>query len=675
LRFQQKQKNIYMFLSKVKNISLLLIGLLIYSFGFSQVTESDSEDETLDKGIQILKKYFYGGNNWHVAQPSVKNDVRGLINFINDEPVDSIIKHLNISFYSEENYVIRLPEDVSDSLSVPGYYPNNYVERDIENIRIYLQKIYKKKKIVVPVDMISNLEQRINLIPKGQGIQLFVDSVYTIPESLQIPDVIPNSLLNSPADFKELIRKDSIRNKYIEQKRLAFNDSITSVYIDSVITNIRKQQFKEDFDFRIKNLTDSVKVNNYQVLKLYNDLVVSAVNDSISAVLQSLSEYADFIDTTHISIVNLVGDSTDIYFKKGNTRFERVWLKNEQNDSLSILVKNTGKRSVQMLIDDGVTISRYKPKETKTFDFKTLEKNISNFTKVGNIYKIETPWRIGGVGSVGFTQTYLQHWKKGGQSAIASLLVLKGFANYSRADGKIKWENSAEIRNGWIRPGGEDSKIQKNDDKFELISRYSISAFKKWYYSAEFNFETQFFKGFHYPREDHPNPISAFLAPSKTYIKLGLEYKPNKNFSMLLSPFTMKNVYVRDTVLIDQTKFGVAPSRKSFWESGLNADLRFKTNITDDISYQTKYKMFINYKEPFRKYDVNWENLFIMRLNDYFNIRLLVHFIYDDDVLFPIYNDNDVQIGEEPKLQIKELMTIGFAYKINRKVTRSKRIR
>ncbi len=664
-----------MFSGKAKYIILLIVSLLVSSFGYSQVSDSVRIDKTLDKGIQILKKYFYEGNSWHVAQPSVKNDVHGLINFIEDEPVDSIIKNLNNSFSRNENYVIRLPENVPDSLSVPGYYSNNYVERDIENIGISLQKFYRNKKIVVPAEMISNMDERLSLIPKGEGIQLFVDSAYSIPEHLQIPDVIPDSLLNSPEDFKELLRKDSIRNRYIEQKRLVYNDSITSVYIDSVITNIRKQQFEADFNFRIKNLTDSVKVNNYQLLKDYNDLVVTAVNDSIFAVLKSLSEYADFIDTTHISILNLTGDSTDIYFQKGNERFERVWLKNEQKDSLSILVKNTGKRSMQMLIDDGVTFSHYKPKETKTFDFTTLDKNFGDFTKVGNSYEIETPWRIGGVGALGFTQTYLQNWKKGGQSAIASLMVLKGFANYSRADGKIKWENSVEIRNGWIRPGGKDSETQKNDDKFEFTSRYSISAFKKWYYSAEFNFETQFFKGYKYPTEDHPDPISAFMAPSRTYIKLGLEYKPNKDFSMLFAPLSLKNIYVRDTVLIDQTKFGVAPNRKSFWEPGINADLRFKTNITDDISYQTKYRMFIDYKKPFSNLDINWENLFIVRLNDYFNIRLMVHFIYDDDVLFPMYDENDVQIGEEPKLQIKELMTIGFAYKINRKVMKSKRIR
>ena len=85
--------------------------------------------------------------------------------------------------------------------------------------------------------------------------------------------------------------------------------------------------------------------------------------------------------------------------------------------------------------------------------------------------------------------------------------------------------------------------------------------------------------------------------------------------------------------------------------------------------------MFINYKQPFKKFDINWENLFVMRLNDYINMRLLVHLIYDDDVLFPVYDANNVKTGEAPKLQIKQLITVGFSYKINRQVMRTKRVR
>jgi hypothetical protein len=127
---------------------------------------------------------------------------------------------------------------------------------------------------------------------------------------------------------------------------------------------------------------------------------------------------------------------------------------------------------------------------------------------------------------VGFTQTYLSNWKKGGKSAMSILLVGRGYANYSV--NKIKWENSAELRNGWIKPG--DEMIQKNDDKFRLTSRLGVSAFQKWYYSSELDFETQFFNGYKYPNTERP--ISAFLAPGRFLAKVGLDYKPHKNFSL-----------------------------------------------------------------------------------------------------------------------------------------------
>jgi len=664
-----------MFSGKAKYIILILISFFIIPSGFSQESENEQMDKTLVRGIKILKKYFYQENNWHVNQPDLEKDVKGMIHFIEDEPVDSILVNINNSFEQSDNYVIRLPENVSDSLTIPGYYPYNLLEQDIENINTFLQKVYRYKKVNIPANMITDLDIRLNLIPEGKGIQLFIDSVYFMPDSLIIPEIIPDSLLNSPEDFAQLQRRDSIRMQFVEQKRQVYNDSIVSSYLDSVTVDIRTKQLEAVTYSRIKKLTDSVKINNYKIVKSYNDSIIFAVNDSIYSVLKTLSEYVDFMDTMQVSIINLTGETTNIRLQNGREHFARIWLKNEQNDSLSVLVKNTDKRSMQMMIDDGVTFTRFKPKETKGFDFKLLEKEIADFTDVGKSYELETPWRIGGDGNVGFTQTYLENWKKGGQSALALLMVLKGFANYSQANGKVKWENSAEIRNGWIRPGGEGSEIQKNDDKFEFTTRFGISAFKKWYYSSEFNYETQFFKGFRYPTETNPEPISGFMAPGKSFLKLGLEYKPNKEFSMLLSPLTLKNVYVRDTILVDQTKFGIDHGRKSFWEPGLNADLKFKKNITDDISYETKYKMFINYKAPFKKFDINWENLFVMQLTDYINMRLMVHFVYDDDVLFPVYNENDVKIGEEPKLQIKELITVGFVYKINRKVMRTKRIR
>lgn len=652
-------------------ISILTISLQITA----QTAGKQNDDEALQMGIQILKRYFYEDNQWYITKPSVAKDVKGLINFIEDDPIDSVINNMYKSFSQKQTYVFRLPENVNDSLNVPGFYPYPQVEKSLGQIGANLKKEFELKQASIPPSLFSNLGEKLKLIPEGKGMQLFSEGIYEMPKDLQIPDVIPDSIINSPAEFQKLVRIDNERAAYVEKKRIQYNDSLVAAYTDSVKNVYGQKAFEQEYNYQVKRFTDSVKVNNYNVLRLYNESVVNAVNDSISTVLQTLADYADFIDSTRVSLFNLSGDSSEIGLKSGDEKFARFWLKNVQNDSLSVLVRSVGKRGMFMLIDDGVTISRYKQKETKDFDFRSLEKNISSLRNVGKTYEIETPWVIGGDGHLGFSQTYLANWEKGGKSAIASLLVLKGFANYKRADGKIKWDNSGELRNGWVRSGGSEEEIQKNDDKFEITSRFGVSAYKKWYYSSEFNFNTQLFNGFVYPKSEHPQPISGFLAPSRSFFKLGMEYKPKKEFSLLLSPITLKNVYVRDTVKFDQTKFGIDANKKSFWEPGLNADLFFKKSFKENLTYETKYKMFINYKEPFQKFDVNWENTLSLKLNEFINVRFLLHMIYDDDVKYPVFDENNVKIGEKTKLQVKEYFSIGFTYKINHNVMHSKRIR
>ncbi|MGM0619490.1 MAG: DUF3078 domain-containing protein [Bacteroidota bacterium] len=658
-----------------KNFALLLLSFIFVNAGFSQNNSSnDEEKQALEFGIDLLKRYFGEERYWYVTQGETGESVRGLVNFIEKEPIDTILFRLEDALNDTSSlFVYRLPEHVPDSLNLPGYYPAAALQNDIDSLWENLRQKYIEEDITVPLQLVSEIEEKAGAIPAGESEKLFSDGTYAFPDSLQLPDVIPDSLMESPDDFARILRLDSLRNRYMEQIRKEYNDSVIWAYRDSVVENYRKQRLEQEFDAGKNRLTDSVQVNNFEILKNYNDSVVKAVNDSIYLILDEFIEYADFIDTTRLRMTNLVGDESSVLLQNDNQYFSRVWLKNEQNDSMKVMVKNLDKRTIQLLIDDGVTFNRFTTKETKEFDFKSLNRDITGFSGVGQKYQVLTPWRIGGDGSVGFTQTYIENWKKGGQSALSLLMVLKGFANYSNSDGKVKWANSAEFRNGYIRPGGKESQLRKNDDKFEITSRLGLSAFKKWYYSTEFNYETQIFNGYNYPKTDESEPISAFMAPARTFFKIGLDYKPNNNFSLFLAPLTLKNVYVRDTIKIDQTKFGIEEGKKGFWLPGLNADLSYRKNFTPDISYETKYKMFVNFRAPFSKFDVNWENQVVIRLNDHVNMRLFVHMIYDDDVKFPIENDLGEVIGEKAKVQLKEFFTIGFSYKINRQVTRTRR--
>ncbi len=674
--FVEKAKNRNMIQTKIRTILVALFFVTLIHPTFAQQNQADSADkEMLDNGIEILRTYFLENRNWKIIDPELRSDIRSLINFFEDTPLDTVLTQLDRKQKADTLYVYRLPENVEDSLNVPGYIPADEVKRNIEQIGISLQAEVQQNPIPVPDQVIENAKLMAPIVPKDKGRMLFSDGIYAFPDSLIIPEVIPDSILNSPEEFERLVKIDSLRNNYVEEKRLAYNDSVTNETVNQITRDYRQRMFEQQLQFRTTRYRDDVELNNYRVLRAYNDRVIMNVNDTIKAVIDLLTSYADFIDTTKIRLINLDGNSTDITLQNNTTRFAKMWLKNEQNDSLQLVLKSTDKKGVQLLVSDGVSFHRFSERQTKDFDFESLKGEQSRFSKINKPYSVETPWLLNGEGAVGFTQTYYENWKKGGESALALLFSLKGSANYSSKGGRIKWENSGEIRNGWLQPGGEGSELKKNDDKFEITSRFGLRAHKKWYYSSEFNFNTQFFRGYKYPKANNPDPISAFLAPAKTYFKLGMDYKPNNDFSLFISPITVKNVFVRDTALIDQTKFGVDAEKKAFWEPGLNAEFKYRKNLTPTINWETKYKMFVNYQDPFKKLDIDWENNLKIQLTDYINMRMMLHMVYDDDVLFPVYDDDGNKVGEKAKLQIKEFITVGFNYTINRKVTRTRRIR
>jgi hypothetical protein len=533
------------------------------------------------------------------------------------------------------------------------------------------------REVVVPVEMMEARIKQVEVVPEGLGMQLFTDGIYEMPDSLKILDAIPDNMVQTPQDFRRILNLDSVRNRLVEQKRVQYNDSLLDAARKAMVAEYRNQLIGDRTEFLRGQKIESVKRNNYQVMKFHNDSAIKAVNDSLVRSADWLAGFANLIDNTTVNLVNLSQVSSPLVLSNAGKFFTRVWLKNQQNDSLAVLVQNIDKRTMQLVIEDGVTFSRFRQQAVKDFDFTTLNKPSKNLDKVERRYQAYTPWTIGGDGTTHFSQTHLnKYWKKGGNSAMTILLVAKGFANFS--SDKVKWENSAEIRNGWVKPG--ENKIQKNDDKFEVASRLGVNAIQKWYYSTEANFQTQFFNGYKYPNRD--NAISGFLAPGRFLFKIGMDYKPNKNFSLFISPITSKSVFVSDTLSFDKSSFGIKPGKKSYWEPGLNTDLKFSKTLPGNIAFETKYRMFVNYLHPFDQFDIEWENTFNAQLTDHISARVMFHTIYDSKILFdkldkegkPILDINGKKI-REPRLQFKEFVSFGFTYKINRRVLRAREIK
>ena len=268
-------------------------------------------------------------------------------------------------------------------------------------------------------------------------------------------------------------------------------------------------------------------------------------------------------------------------------------------------------------------------------------------------------WSHDGELGLNFSQLSLVNWNAGGVSSIALNGLFRYNTKYEK--GSHSWETGLEAGYGFIRRDGED--LIKSDDQLGLFSQYN----KQWKqkhlnYSALLKFNTQFTDGFNYPNDSVV--ISSFMAPAYIIYSVGITYKPSKNFSLLVSPITGKTTIVNDDTLAAQGAFGVDPGEKIRNEVGALLKGRWKTQVMENIDFETKLTLFSNYLENPQNIDVNWQAFLSMKVNSLITVTLNTELIYDDDIKIAIDNNDDGVIDARgPRIQFKELLGIGFSYK------------
>lgn len=285
-------------------------------------------------------------------------------------------------------------------------------------------------------------------------------------------------------------------------------------------------------------------------------------------------------------------------------------------------------------------------------------------------------WKYGGNGSLIFNQIELGNWAQGGESSYSGVVILKTYANYSK--GAADWENTYDLAYGLIKLDGNP--IRKSEDKIDVSSKFGYKAVDKLYYTGLLNFKTQFVDGFNYPNDSVV--VSKFFAPAYLYASLGMDFKPDNEFSIYLSPASGRLIFVMEQELADKGAYSV---EKAIYDSsgtliqhgkrgradfGASLRTRWKTSIVDGIHIDTKLDLFNNYtdmrKSNRKNIDVNLETSLILSITDYIKTNLFIHLIYDDDIKSPIYEWEDGvknKIGEGPRLQVKETLGIGLSYK------------
>lgn len=276
---------------------------------------------------------------------------------------------------------------------------------------------------------------------------------------------------------------------------------------------------------------------------------------------------------------------------------------------------------------------------------KTIKKDAADTSK--------KTWRKGGLYNLNIAQASLSNWAAGGDDfslAINSLLSLYAFYQKDRHS----WDNTFDFNLGYVNTTSLGSR--KNDDRFDLLSKYGYSLNPKLNLAVLANIRSQFFKGYTFGNNTKTLTSNIF-APGYLLLSAGLDYKPNKNLSIFFSPVTARWVIVNDTELSSKGAYGVTPGKKSNMEFGAFATINYLKDISKNITYKSRLDLFSNYRRNPENIDLFMSNILNVKLSKVLSATWGVDLIYDDDVRLFGTNKN------RPALQVKSMVGIGLLVK------------
>ncbi|MGB1217404.1 MAG: DUF3078 domain-containing protein, partial [Saprospiraceae bacterium] len=155
-----------------------------------------------------------------------------------------------------------------------------------------------------------------------------------------------------------------------------------------------------------------------------------------------------------------------------------------------------------------------------------------------------------------------------GENKIALGGAATIFANWKKD--KYSWDTNAswqigvqKLGSGVVAVGGEKLPWQKSIDELRFNTKfgYSLTADNKWYAATELSILTQLMKAYAgnfmsdaiAPGSD---PIAKFFSPGQITYSLGIDWKPNDNFSLYYSPIAAKFIIVSDDDIADDEAQG-----------------------------------------------------------------------------------------------------------------------
>lgn len=276
--------------------------------------------------------------------------------------------------------------------------------------------------------------------------------------------------------------------------------------------------------------------------------------------------------------------------------------------------------------------------------------------KLAKLKPNKSPWEYGGDVQIQFSQNYYSNnWYTGGESSMAAYFFFKGKVNYT--SDKIQWDNQLDAKFSFNTAASDTLRtFRTNDDLVKLTSKLGIRAFKSqmWFYSADFELSTPLFNT--YIKNSYERVTGPF-SPLRLSLSAGFDFKYKKELSVQLLPISYKMLHVADTTHRNGVsesiadKQGIPAGQKTKHDLGSKIKVKWEHSFMREIKLETTFSFYTNYKGI----EADWEIIGNFIINRFLSARVSLNPRYDSTITLPD--------GKDPRLQFKELVSVGFRYK------------
>lgn len=244
------------------------------------------------------------------------------------------------------------------------------------------------------------------------------------------------------------------------------------------------------------------------------------------------------------------------------------------------------------------------------------------------------------------------NWRSGGVNSIAFGSILTGKANY-RKD-KFSWDNQLEMIYGIVKNDGQG--VRKSNDRIFLDSKVGYQVSDHWSYFGAVNFITQFTDGYDYSQDERVL-ISGLFSPAFLTTSFGMEYKPNDEFALRISPISPRFTFVTNPAIADNVpaNYGVPIGQKVRTEwLAFQLFMTYNKQINENFAINTRYQMFANY-----------ETLAFKTIDHRLDVTMIAKMTRFIDVTFTSINVYDIDM--DPGIQFSQALALGIVYKVSNK--------